>query len=144
MNSLDRSYAPSSFVSRPFSNCAYCFSLAAFVLLTLFFAGITPRAQAQTVTWNNASVLGTGSYSLGNPGGVTVDGAGKVYIADALNNRVLKVTAGGTATELSLTGLTGGTTDNGCSSTEVCASLSVWRWTVRETSTSRICTTAVS
>lgn len=41
------------------------------------------------------------------------------------NSRVVKVTAGGTASVLSFTGLTGGITSGGCSSTGLCQPMGI-------------------
>ncbi|MGO8789168.1 MAG: Ig-like domain repeat protein [Terriglobia bacterium] len=53
------------------------------------------------------SAVATGSYSLGSTvSGVAVDAAGTVYIADTTNNRIVKVTATGSASLVSTPGLT--------------------------------------
>ena len=51
------------------------------------------------------SDVGTGAFTLGNAAGVAVAPSGTVYIADAVNNRVLQVSAAGTASMLIPSGL---------------------------------------
>ncbi len=48
-----------------------------------------------------ASVVDTGTLTLGSPQGVAVDGAGTLYVADTGNNRVVKVTAAGVVSTVS-------------------------------------------
>ncbi len=60
---------------------------------------INPSGIISTVAGNGTSAFSgdggpAGSASLNNPTGVAVDPAGNVYIADAYNNRVRKVSAG--------------------------------------------------
>lgn len=50
-----------------------------------------------------------GSAQFQFPSGVTVDGAGNVYVADFFNHRIRKVTAGGVVTTLAGTGAAGST-----------------------------------
>ena len=51
--------------------------------------------------------------SLGSPGGVAVDSAGNLYIADSSNLRIRKVTSGGTITTLAGNGAQGYSGDGG-------------------------------
>jgi uncharacterized protein (TIGR03437 family) len=53
------------------------------------------------------------SAQLNIPAGLAVDGAGNLYIADFSNNRIRKVTSGGTITTLAGNGLAGYTGDGG-------------------------------
>ncbi|HKT89840.1 MAG TPA: hypothetical protein VJQ59_15455, partial [Candidatus Sulfotelmatobacter sp.] len=55
-----------------------------------------------------ATVLDTGSTTLNHPKGVIVDSLGNVYIADTAHNQIVKVTPAGTASALTITGLTTG------------------------------------
>ena len=64
---------------------------------------VTPAGTITTVAGNGtAGYLGDGgpatSAELNNPGGVAVDSAGNLYIADTLNHVVRKVTSSGTIT----------------------------------------------
>ncbi len=82
-------------------------SLAHAVLAVLFLAAVTLMApaglHAQTVSFNNAqTTVGAG---FNQPNGVAVDGAGNLFIADANNNRVVKVPASGGAQTTVGTGL---------------------------------------
>lgn len=53
------------------------------------------------------SAVRTGGYTLGpEVPGVAVDAAGAIYIADATNNRIVKVTATGAASSVTASGLT--------------------------------------
>ena len=62
------------------------------------------------VTSYTASVVGTGGYPLtgtrGDVYSIAVDAGGTLYIADAANNRILKVTPGGATSVLATPGLT--------------------------------------
>jgi streptogramin lyase len=70
-------------------------------LAVLFALLLLPAAHAQIkATFDNASVLSTGSIPLTGPEGVAVDGAGDVYIANGWS--VVKVTAAGAASVLNV------------------------------------------
>ena len=72
-----------------------------------------------------STLAGTGAFSYGgdggpatrasffNPSGVAVDGAGNVYIADSMNNRVRKVDASGTIATVAGNGTVGFSGDGG-------------------------------
>src|SRR5438105_12851524 len=72
------------------------------------------NALAQTNVISTVAGTGTAGFSgdggqaanaqLNNPFGVTVDGAGNIYIADWLNNRVRKVDTSGVITTVAGTG----------------------------------------
>jgi hypothetical protein len=67
--------------------------VAAAGVSTLLLLGGSIRANAQSVSFAGAqSTVGSGLYQ---PLGVAVDAAGNLFIADANNNRVLEVPAGG-------------------------------------------------
>ena len=53
----------------------------------------------------NATVVSTGADTLNGPRGVAVDGAGNLFIADERNQRIVVVTPAGTASVLSISGL---------------------------------------
>jgi len=75
------------------------------VLAGLLLLGAAPLARAQ-VTFNGvASVLSTGSITLSEPYGTVVDPSGNIYIADFLNNRIVKVNPQGAASVLSISGV---------------------------------------
>jgi len=63
--------------------------------LALFSPGAT-----STLSLKNLSTLGNRN-GLSVPGGLAVDPADTVYVADVLNNRVLKVASNGTTTQVS-------------------------------------------
>lgn len=68
---------------------------------TLFFTDYGSGGRLiSVVPGGTPSVVSTGSYSLSNPAGVAIDGAGNVFVSDAGNSRVLEVAAGGTTSEL--------------------------------------------
>ena len=58
---------------------------------------MAPPAQAQVSFAGAQTAVGSG---LNQPAGVALDGAGDVFIADTLNNRVVKVSPGGVQTVL--------------------------------------------
>ncbi len=66
--------------------------------------GLHPITASYSGTANYEASAWTGSESivansgLGNPSGVTVDGAGDVFIADSTKNRVIEVASSGTQT----------------------------------------------
>ena len=80
---------------------------AAALLLIAFALPFIPAAEAQTGIGTITTVAGTGAFGfsgdggpaseaqLYSPWGVTVDGAGNLYIADLYNNRIRKVIPGG-------------------------------------------------
>ena len=55
-----------------------------------------------------ATIVDTGSAGLNHPRGVILDNSGNLYIADTAHNQIVRVTAGGTASVLTITGLTTG------------------------------------
>ncbi|MGE5186079.1 MAG: DUF4215 domain-containing protein [Acidobacteriota bacterium] len=67
--------------------------------------------------WNVSVAVGsaipaTGS-SLADPGGIAVDGSGRIFIADSKNNRVLRVELDGSVTTIAGTGTAGFSGDGG-------------------------------
>ncbi len=86
----------------------------------------TQNARVRKITNGTINtVAGSGTAGLGGdggaatsaqlniPAGLAVDGAGNLYIADFSNNRIRKVTSGGTITTLAGNGLAGYTGDGG-------------------------------
>jgi sugar lactone lactonase YvrE len=78
---------------------------------------VTPDGTITTVagngTWGyNGDNIPATSAELLAPWGVVVDGAGNLYIADDGNNRIRKVTPGGTITTVAGTGIPGYNGDN--------------------------------
>jgi len=64
---------------------------------------ITAAGQVTTLAGNGTAGIVDGAEStaqFSSPGGVAVDGAGNVYVADAGNNRIRKITATGQVTTL--------------------------------------------
>ncbi|HXB13911.1 MAG TPA: hypothetical protein VNZ45_18120, partial [Bacteroidia bacterium] len=63
------------------------------------FLGFTSAANAQTVSLLAGNALGTAGMANGigsaasfsNPFGVVADGAGNLYVADAINNQIRKI-----------------------------------------------------
>jgi hypothetical protein len=72
---------------------------------------ITTVAGTGTAGYNGDNIAAT-TAQLNYPAGVTVDGAGNVYIVDADNYRIRKVTPGGTITTVAGTGTAGYNGDN--------------------------------
>lgn len=78
-------------------------------LLCLFVCTPVVWCIPQGVVFNGvAAVLDTGSEALNHPEGVIVDNSGNVYIADTAHNQIVKVTPTGSATVLTITGLSTG------------------------------------
>jgi uncharacterized protein (TIGR03437 family) len=78
------------------------------VLVCLFLLGVTQVAHASfslTFQGEVRTVNTGGSITLGSPAALVVDPAGDVYIADTGNSRIVEVSAQGTASVLSITGL---------------------------------------
>jgi CSLREA domain-containing protein len=88
-------------------------------------AGVASVVNTSNLTGGNTA-FGCNTTGLCSPGGVAVDAAGNLYIADYFNSRVVEVTAG-VASVLSTPGLTGGITSQGfdCSSTSLCGPFGV-------------------
>jgi streptogramin lyase len=76
---------------------------------------VTPGGVVTTLAGNpnqNGSADGTGSAARFNgPVGVAVDGAGNVYVADAYNSTIRKITLAGVVTTLAGTANQGGSSD---------------------------------
>ncbi|MGC1476510.1 MAG: Ig-like domain repeat protein [Terriglobales bacterium] len=58
------------------------------------------------------SVISTGGLTLGSPKGVALDQSGDLFIADTTSNRIVEVTAGGSAAALSIAVSSGSSTLN--------------------------------
>lgn len=95
----------------------FLFAMSPFFLVSL-------RAQAPPAfTISTVAGTGTAAYSgdggpaisaaISDPRGVAVDGAGNVYFADYANNRVRKISTGGTITTIAGTGKAGFSGDGG-------------------------------
>jgi trimeric autotransporter adhesin len=79
---------------------------------------VSPSGMITTVAGNGSSGYSGDEgpaiqASLNNPLGVTVDGAGNLFIADYQNNRIRKVSADGTITTVAGTGVGGFSGDGG-------------------------------
>jgi uncharacterized protein (TIGR03437 family) len=79
---------------------------------------VAPAGTISTVAGNGISVFfGDGgpatSAALASPTGIAVDAAGNLYIADTLNHRVRRITAGGIITTVAGNGLRGFAGDGG-------------------------------
>jgi sugar lactone lactonase YvrE len=93
-------------VSRRFITRIYL--LPAFLCLSFV---CSPKAWClpPSVVFNGIAVaLDTGSATLNHPQGVLVDNAGNVYIADSAHHQIVKMTPDGTASVLTITGLSTG------------------------------------
>jgi sugar lactone lactonase YvrE len=78
---------------------------------------VTPGGTITTVAGNgtpgyNGDNIAATSAELNQPSGVAVDGAGNLYIADLINNRIRKVTPAGTITTVAGNGTPGYNGDN--------------------------------
>ena len=82
--------------------------LATSLCLFLFCVPIVWCIPPAVVFNGVAAVLDTGSTTLNHPKGVVLDNAGNVYIADSAHNQIVKVTPGGSASVLIITGLSTG------------------------------------
>ena len=58
------------------------------------------------------SAISTGSVNLGSPKGVALDQSGNIFVADTGNNRIVEITAGGSAAALTITVFSGSPTLN--------------------------------
>jgi len=78
------------------------------VLSTVYLYGVgtAPRVGFTSGTASELSVTGLGSTLLNGPGGPVVDAAGNLYVADSVNNRVVKIDESGAATVVSTPGVT--------------------------------------
>jgi sugar lactone lactonase YvrE len=74
---------------------------------------VADRAEAhiREISPNDVISSPTGANAVG-PAGVGLDGAGNIYIADAVGNQILKVSPGGTVTLVAGTGIPGAGGDN--------------------------------
>ena len=78
-------------------------------LLCLFVCAPLVWCLPPAVVFNGvAAVLDTGSTALNHPKAVIVDNGGNVYIADTAHNQIVKVTPTGSASVLTITGLSTG------------------------------------
>jgi sugar lactone lactonase YvrE len=81
---------------------------------------ITPAGMVSTLAGSGAfgSTNATGVFaSFYSPDGVAVDGAGNVYVADAGNNMIRKISPGAVVTTLAGTGAVGSVNGSGLSAT---------------------------
>jgi sugar lactone lactonase YvrE len=78
-------------------------------LVCLLLLAVAPVAHAAPVSLTFAGLVRTintgGSITLSSPAALVVDPAGDVFIADTNNSRIVEVNAQGTASVLSITGL---------------------------------------
>src|SRR5258707_1645805 len=91
--------------------------LARFGLLLVLVSLLVCSANAQALTVNRIAGIGVSGFSgdggpsiaalLAGPSGVAVDAAGNIYIADTANNRIRKISVGGTITTIVGTGTAG-------------------------------------
>jgi VCBS repeat-containing protein len=72
----------------------------------LYGVGTAPVAAFSAGTTSLLSVSGLGATPLNGPRGPVTDAAGNLFVADSLNNRILKIAPGGAATVLSTPGIT--------------------------------------
>src|SRR5260221_5373604 len=106
-------------------------SFVRFGLLVLFLLSCTATIHAQALTTNTIAgngILGFAgdgglatSASFSNPGGVALDAAGNVYVADTLNNRIRKISPTGIITTVAGGGAPFGTGFSGDSGTATLA-----------------------
>ena len=83
--------------------------LPACILWLMFIYSGTLWCIPPSVVFNGvATVLDTGSTALNHPRGVIVDHAGNIYISDTAHNQIVKETPAGSASALSITGLSTG------------------------------------
>jgi sugar lactone lactonase YvrE len=72
----------------------------------LYGIGTAPVAAFSSGTTNLLSVSGLGSTPLNGPRGPVFDAAGNLFVADSLNNRIVKVAPGGAATVINTPSIT--------------------------------------
>ena len=101
--------------------------LTALALLLTLAGGLLRPLGARAQTYNVSTLAGTGaqgaadgpgsSATFSNPIGVAVDGAGNVYVAEANNNKIRKISAAGVVSTLAGTGSQGAADGPGSSAT---------------------------
>ena len=97
------------------------FAVSASLLITTAWAQNAVNTLAGSVGtsgYNNAT--GTSAlFNFTNPSGAAVDGSGNVYVADAVNNAIRKITSGGVVTTFagSASGTAGSANGNGTAAT---------------------------
>src|SRR5436853_130178 len=65
------------------------------LVTVLALAAAVPAAQAAYAPAGGWGTLGSGPGQFNQPKGLAVDGAGVVYVADSLNNRIVKFDSSG-------------------------------------------------